>query len=69
MEHEQPGVTPSPSVVDPVCGMTVEPATAREQGLHSTYQGRDYYFCGKGCKLEFDDDPEHYLDSAHVPSM
>jgi P-type Cu+ transporter len=56
-------------VVDPVCGMVVEPEAARAKGLHSSYHGRDYFFCGKGCKLEFDDDPEHYLDPAYVPSM
>lgn len=55
--------------IDPVCGMTVEPDTARAKGLHSTYQGSDYFFCGKGCKLEFDEDPEHYLQPGYVPSM
>lgn len=59
----------SRSVIDPVCGMTVDPETAHSKGLHSSYQGRDFFFCGKGCKLEFDDDPEHYLDPAYVPSM
>ena len=39
--------------MDPVCGMSVEPATALEKGLHSDYKDTDYYFCGKGCKLEF----------------
>ncbi|MCI0345505.1 MAG: YHS domain-containing protein [Chloroflexi bacterium] len=57
------------SAIDPVCGMTVEPEAARVKGLHSSHQGRDFFFCGKGCKLEFDDDPGHYLDPAHVPSM
>jgi YHS domain-containing protein len=57
------------AVVDPVCGMTVEPEAARAKRLHSSYQGRDYFFCGRGCKLEFDDDPDHYLDPAYVPSM
>lgn len=39
------------TTMDPVCGMSVEPATATASGLHSRYEGRDYYFCGKGCKL------------------
>ncbi|MDQ6795300.1 MAG: YHS domain-containing protein [Chloroflexota bacterium] len=60
---------PMDSAADPVCGMTVDPATARGKGLHSSYQERDYFFCGKGCKLEFDDDPERYLDPAYQPSM
>jgi len=55
--------------IDPVCGMSVVPDTAREKGLHSTYEGTDYYFCGKGCKLEFDDEPQRYLAADYVPSM
>ena len=61
-----PGQRP---VVDPVCGMVVEPEGARAKGLHSSYQEHDYFFCGKGCKLEFDEDPGRYLDPAYVPSM
>jgi YHS domain-containing protein len=60
----------APSVaMDPVCGMTVDPADARARGLHSRYRDTDYYFCAKGCKLDFDEDPEHYLDTSYVPSM
>ena len=55
--------------IDPVCGMTVDPDAAHAKGLHSTYGGSDYFFCGKGCKLDFDEDPEHYLDPGYVPSM
>jgi YHS domain-containing protein len=50
------------TAIDPVCGMTVEPEAARGKGLRSPHQGTDYFFCGKGCRLEFDDDPERYLD-------
>ena len=60
---------PTASTTDPVCGMTVAPETARDKGLHSSYHDRDFYFCGKGCKLEFDEDPERYLDPSYVPSM
>lgn len=56
-------------VIDPVCGMTVEPEAARAKGLHSSLNGADYFFCGRGCKLEFDDDPQRYLDPSYVPSM
>jgi Cu+-exporting ATPase len=52
--------------LDPVCGMEVTIATARHT---SDYHGQTYYFCGKGCKLDFDDDPERYLDPDYVPSM
>lgn len=57
------------SALDPVCGMTVELEAARSKGLHTTYGGIAYFFCGKGCKLEFEDDPERYLDPAYQPSM
>lgn len=55
--------------VDPVCGMTVDPAAARAKHLHTSLGGVDYVFCGKGCKLEFTDDPGRYLDPSYAPSM
>ena len=42
---------------DPVCGMTVDADQARANGLTLTHEGREYVFCGKGCLLEFRDDP------------
>jgi YHS domain-containing protein len=62
------GDTTSP-VIDPVCGMTVEPAAARAGGLHVTFNDVDYFFCGKGCRLDFDEDPERYLAAGYIPSM
>ncbi len=57
------------AALDPVCGMTVVPDEARANALHSSFNGTDYFFCGKGCKLEFEDDPKRYLDPSYVPSM
>lgn len=54
---------------DPVCGMTVDRAQARAKGLASTYDDREYLFCGKGCFLEFRDDPETFLVPDYAPSM
>ncbi len=51
---------------DPVCGMEVETEGARHT---SEYKGKTYYFCGRGCKLEFDEDPEKYLDPSYEPHM
>ena len=51
---------------DPVCGMDVDPQTATWTAEHN---GETYYFCGKGCMLEFRDDPQRYLDPGHQPSM
>ena len=68
-EHEGSDRGAAGPAVDPVCGMTVDQETARAKGLHSSYGGRDFFFCGKGCKLEFEEDPGHYLDPTYVPSM
>lgn len=46
------------TVRDPVCGMRVDPATAK---YTSTYRGRTYYFCASGCKIAFDLAPEKYV--------
>jgi YHS domain-containing protein len=54
---------------DPVCGMTVDPGEARQQDLTIDHDGIEYAFCGKGCLLEFRDDPSHYLDPSYSPSM
>ncbi|HTC86200.1 MAG TPA: YHS domain-containing protein [Candidatus Acidoferrum sp.] len=54
--------------VDPVCGMEVE-VEATPPALTFEFEGTIYYFCGKGCRLEFADDPKHYLDPAYEPSM
>jgi YHS domain-containing protein len=42
---------------DPVCGMSVETATAPT----SDYKGKKYYFCSKGEKEEFDKAPATYI--------
>jgi YHS domain-containing protein len=55
--------------IDPVCGMTVDKATARLAGLSIEYNGQTYYFCGKGCLLEFRDDPDTILAPGYRPTM
>ena len=54
---------------DPVCGMTPDIEASRAKGLATEYEGREYVFCGKGCLLEFKDDPEKYLAPDYEPSM
>lgn len=58
-----------PRTTDRVCGMTVDPAAARANGLVADHEGKTYYFCGRGCKLDFEDDPGRYLQPGHKPSM
>ncbi len=45
-------------VVDPVCGMTVDPHTAKHR---ADYRGHPYYFCSAGCRTKFVADPQKYL--------
>ena len=59
--------TPPPGIaIDPVCGMRVEVENAQHI---SEYQGTTYYFCGKGCKLDFEDEPERILAPDYEPHM
>ncbi|MFY9687752.1 MAG: HAD-IC family P-type ATPase, partial [Pseudolabrys sp.] len=52
-------------VIDPVCGMTVDPHTAKHR---ADFGGRTYYFCSAGCRTKFVNDPQKYLDTReHAP--
>ena len=55
---------PSSRTIDPVCGMTVDPATAK--GGAATHAGHEYHFCSAGCRTKFLADPRHYLDRARA---
>jgi Cu+-exporting ATPase len=43
---------------DPVCGKSVDETKAAGAAEH---EGRNYYFCGKGCLAKFQADPDRYL--------
>ena len=49
--------TPS-SATDPVCGMSVDPATSKHQSVHD---GQAFHFCCGGCKAKFEAEPARYL--------
>ena len=51
--------------VDPVCGMTVDPATAAHRAAH---EGRDYFFCSAGCRTKFVAEPDRYLGDQPQPA-
>lgn len=69
-QHEETPVEIAPSpveqeereesdiAIDVVCQMTVEIATARH---HTTYDGREFYFCCPACKRSFEREPQVYL--------
>jgi Cu+-exporting ATPase len=72
--HEQdsdrkmhPAAAPGASgvgVIDPVCGMAVDPHTAH----HHSWRDRTYYFCSAGCRGRFAADPAKYLGSKADPA-
>ncbi|CAG1016179.1 putative ABC transporter ATP-binding protein [Anaerolineales bacterium] len=43
--------------IDPVCGMSVE----REKAISATWEGHIFYFCARGCRDEFLNDPQKFL--------
>jgi Cu+-exporting ATPase len=59
-------LTPAPTVKDPVCGMTVDPSTAR--GGSFEHAARTYYFCNPRCREKFSADPTRYLAPVAAPA-
>lgn len=59
--HTQGGL-----VKDPVCGMSVDPKTAK--GGTSEFKGESYFFCNPKCKSKFDQNPSQYVSGANSPS-
>jgi P-type Cu+ transporter len=69
--HHQPQVhaaVPAGTVEDPVCGMSVDPHTAKHTASHA---GRPYAFCSARCRERFVADPARYLapDEAKAPPV
>ncbi len=50
--------------IDPVCGMEVD--TEKSQ-LSLEHDGTTYWFCGRGCMLDFQEDPDKYTDPNYQP--
>jgi Cu+-exporting ATPase len=53
-------------VKDPVCGMNVNPATAKHTREH---QGKKYYFCCGHCAEKFQAEPQKYLGPRPAPGL
>ena len=53
-------VAPAGDVKDPVCGMTVDPHTAKHRYAHDGYP---YYFCSSRCREKFIADAARYLQA------
>jgi xanthine dehydrogenase accessory factor len=55
-----PAEVPTHEAIDPVCGMTVDVASAV---YRSTYEDATYYFCSAGCLQRFQEDPARFVAS------
>ena len=56
----QPTALPTVTAIDPVCGMSVDMASARHRAERD---GVTYYFCCRNCVSKFLADPQAYLPS------
>jgi Cu+-exporting ATPase len=65
--HKAERVRTEAMTTDPVCGMKVDPASARHSHTHD---GITYYFCCEGCRAKFAAAPAKYLAAAatHAPA-
>jgi xanthine dehydrogenase accessory factor len=52
-----PADVPTHEAIDPVCGMTVDVASAV---YRATFQDTTYYFCSAGCLTRFEEDPARF---------
>ncbi|OOG56733.1 heavy metal translocating P-type ATPase [Rhodanobacter sp. C03] len=52
------------TVKDPVCGMTVDPHTAKH---HAEHDGDTYHFCSARCREKFVAEPSAYLEGRAIP--
>jgi P-type Cu+ transporter len=57
-DHARDHGAAATKVRDPVCGMTVDPATSKHRFEH---HGETFHFCSAGCRSKFAADPAKYL--------
>ncbi|MEO6380925.1 MAG: HAD-IC family P-type ATPase, partial [Nitrobacter sp.] len=62
--HHPQADTDHEKVLDPVCGMTVDPQTSKHRFDH---HGTTYHFCSAGCRTKFGAAPRSYLDKSNAP--
>jgi Cu+-exporting ATPase len=61
-DHDAPAG--AATVKDPVCGMTVDPATTPH---HAEHAGTTWHFCSAGCRGKFVADPARYIQATPAP--
>ena len=67
MTHEHCHHEDTTTVLDPVCGMTVDPEKTQH---HAEHGGEAFHFCSAGCREKFVADPERYFgDNGDAPEV
>ncbi|HEX6332095.1 MAG TPA: XdhC family protein [Actinomycetota bacterium] len=61
LEAAPPAEVPRHEELDPVCGMTVDVASARHRAVHA---GSTYYFCSASCQTRFEEDPARFVTAS-----
>jgi len=65
--HHQPGCShdhgAAPKVLDPVCGMQVDPEKTPH---HAEHAGRTFHFCSAGCRSKFVAEPAKYPEKGQA---
>jgi P-type Cu+ transporter len=64
LDHDRPAADADAAAKDPVCGMSVDPASAPARRDHA---GETYFFCSKRCGEKFEAAPEGYLGERPEP--
>ncbi len=64
-EHHDPGPSDGATAIDPVCGMSVDPAQTPH---HASQDGVDYHFCSAGCREKFEARPELFVGESRPPA-
>ena len=64
--HHHHQHAPAGGAIDPICGMTVDPHTAKHR---ADYRGQNYYFCSAGCRAKFVAHPEKYFGERQPASV
>jgi Cu+-exporting ATPase len=63
---ENTGIVRVTATKDPVCGMDVDPPTAR---WRHTHEGHEYFFCSLKCRDRFVAEPKRFLAPPRLPDV
>ncbi|HEY5071081.1 MAG TPA: heavy metal translocating P-type ATPase [Caulobacteraceae bacterium] len=63
-EDHHSSQAPRGKVLDPVCGMQVDPTSSPHSAVH---EGQVFHFCSAGCRAKFAADPQRYLHKEEPP--